>query len=124
MPRPSREPPAYLGAPVWRGAPVEAILRRELYRGVQVYGRTKKRNQWGEVKQSARPASEWTTVKVPALRIVSDETWAQLKAHFTERQCMDAVFTAGQYTQVSMMLNTFGVQLDEGQELDPDLDAR
>jgi len=25
---------------------------------------------------------------------------------------MDVVFTAGQYTQVSMMLNTFGVQLD------------
>ena len=32
-----------------------------------------------------------------------------------------AVFTAGQYTQVSMILNTFGVQLDEGQTLDPDL---
>jgi hypothetical protein len=34
---------------------------------------------------------------------------------------MDVVFTAGQYTQVSMMLNSFGVQLDEGQVLDPDL---
>ena len=34
---------------------------------------------------------------------------------------MDVVFTAGQYTQVSMFLNTFGVQLDEGQALDPDL---
>jgi hypothetical protein len=31
------------------------------------------------------------------------------------------VFTAGQYTQVSMMLNTFGVQLDKGQTLDPAL---
>ena len=36
-------------------------------------------------------------------------------------QKMDVVFTSGQYTQVSMMLNTFGVQLDEGQTLDPDL---
>ena len=33
------------------------------------------------------------------------------------------VFTAGQYTQVSMILNTFGVQLDAGQTLDPDLQA-
>jgi hypothetical protein len=33
---------------------------------------------------------------------------------------MDVVFTAGQYTQVCMMLNSFGVQLDEGQTLDPD----
>ena len=54
---------------------------------------------------------------------VSDATWAQLKAHFDQKQCMDAVFTAGQYTQVSMFLNTFGVQLDAGQTLDPDLRA-
>jgi 4-carboxymuconolactone decarboxylase len=54
---------------------------------------------------------------------VSDAVWAQLKAHFDEKQCMDAVFTAGQYTQVSMFLNTFGVQLDAGQTLDPDLRA-
>ena len=47
--------------------------------------------------------------------------FAELSAHFTPKQCMDAVFTAGQYTQVSMFLNTFGVQLDEGQTLDPDL---
>ena len=55
---------------------------------------------------------------------ISDATWAALKTHFTDKQCMDLVFTAGQYTQVSMMLNTFGVQLDEGQTLDRDLDAR
>jgi hypothetical protein len=34
---------------------------------------------------------------------------------------MDVVFTVGQYTQVSMILNSFGVQLDPGQVLDPDL---
>ena len=54
-------------------------------------------------------------------QFVTDPTWAELAAHFTPKQCMDAVFTAGQYTQVSMFLNTFGVQLDEGQTLDPDL---
>lgn len=59
-----------------------------------------------------------------ARQFVSNETWTQLKAHFSEKQCMDVVFTCGQYTQVSMMLNSFGVQLDEGQTLDPDLDMR
>ncbi len=54
-------------------------------------------------------------------QFITDATWAALGAHFTEKQCMDVVFTAGQYTQVSMMLNTFGVQLDAGQTLDPDL---
>lgn len=52
---------------------------------------------------------------------VSDPTWEQLRAHFDETQCMDAVYTAGQYTQVSMFLNTFGVQLDPELTLDPDL---
>ena len=54
-------------------------------------------------------------------QFICDATWAELRKHFSEKACMDVVFTAGQYTQVSMMLNTFGVQLDEGQTLDPDL---
>lgn len=37
---------------------------------------------------------------------------------------MDLVFTVGQYTQVSMILNSFGVQVEEGENLDPDLDLR
>jgi 4-carboxymuconolactone decarboxylase len=52
---------------------------------------------------------------------ITDATWSELKQHFDDKQCMDLVFTAGQYTQVSMILNTFGVQLDAGQTLDPDL---
>jgi alkylhydroperoxidase family enzyme len=54
---------------------------------------------------------------------VSDATWAALSEHFDEKQRMDVAFTVGQYTQVSMFLNTFGVQLDPGQTLDPDLKA-
>ena len=54
---------------------------------------------------------------------INDATWAELGRHFTQKQCMDVVFTTGQYTQVSMILNTFGVQLDEGQALDPELKA-
>ncbi|MDF0498625.1 carboxymuconolactone decarboxylase family protein [Bradyrhizobium yuanmingense] len=54
---------------------------------------------------------------------VSDRTWAELRKHYSEADCMDMVLTAGQYTQVSMFLNTFGVQLEPGQKLDPDLNA-
>lgn len=54
-------------------------------------------------------------------QFITDPTWAELRKHYSEKQCMDVVFTAAQYTQVSMFLNTFGVQLDEGQTLDPDL---
>ena len=54
---------------------------------------------------------------------VSNAAWAALGAHFDDKQRMDVVFTVGQYTQVSMFLNTFGVQLEPGQTVDVDLMA-
>ena len=51
---------------------------------------------------------------------IRDETWGKLSG-LTEKQRMDLVFTTGQYTQVCMMLNSFGVQLDDDLEIDPDL---
>ncbi len=54
-------------------------------------------------------------------QFITDATWKALAEHFSQKQCMDVVYTAGQYTQVSMMLNSFGVQLDAGLTLDPDL---
>jgi hypothetical protein len=46
--------------------------------------------------------------------VVDDETWAALAQRYTVEQLMDVVFAVGQYTLVSMALNSFGVQLDEG----------
>lgn len=76
-------------------------------------------------------APGWTALEAAMLRatdeltndsFISDATWADL-AELTEKQRMDLVMTVGQYTQVSMMLNSYGVQLDDGLELDPDLRA-
>jgi len=53
-----------------------------------------------------------------------DEALGRVLDHIAGRgwgEDLDVVFTTGQYTQVSMMLNSFGVQLDPGQTLDPDL---
>lgn len=47
---------------------------------------------------------------------ISDATYAELATHYSTEQLMDFVFTVGQYHLVSMALNTFGVQLDEGLE--------
>ena len=52
---------------------------RELYRGVIVWNRTKKRNQWGQQKQKARPPSDHLRVPMPELRIVAEPVW--LAAH-------------------------------------------
>ena len=61
------------------------------------------------------------TDELHADQFVTDATWSALRAHFDEKQCVDLIYTVGQYTMVSMMLNTLGVQLDAGQVLDPEL---
>lgn len=47
---------------------------------------------------------------------IGDATWNALSKRFDTKQMMDIVFTVGQYNLVSMALNSFGVQLDEGIE--------
>lgn len=49
-------------------------------------------------------------------KFVSDATWNALAKTYDTPNMMDLVFTVGQYTLVSMALNSFGVQLDEGLE--------
>jgi alkylhydroperoxidase family enzyme len=72
---------------------------------------------WGAADAALIRAAD----ELHADQFITETTWAELGRHFSQKQCMDVVFTTGQYTQVSMILNTFGVQLDEGQTLDPDL---
>lgn len=45
---------------------------------------------------------------------VSDPTWATLRGRYSEAQLMDLLFTVGEYTMVSMFLNSAGVQLEPG----------
>lgn len=76
-------------------------------------------------------AEGWTPIEAAMIRatdeltsdgFVSDATWEAL-SELTEKQRMDLVMTVGQYTQVSMMLNSYGVQLDDDLTLDLDLKA-
>ena len=62
------------------------------------------------------------TDELTADAFISDATWEAL-GDYSEKQRMDLVMTVAQYTQVSMMLNSFGVQLDDDLTLDPDLCA-
>lgn len=50
---------------------------------------------------------------------IADATWAALAATWSEQQLMDLVFAVGQYTLVSMALNSFGVQLEDTTERFP-----
>jgi site-specific DNA recombinase len=65
-PRPQRHRPAG-----WDPGTVRAILRRQLYRGIVVYGRTKKRDAEGSRHQHKQDRSTWLVTDMPALRIVT-----------------------------------------------------
>lgn len=49
-----------------------------------------------------------------AQAFISDAGWNALAAVYDTQQLLDLIFTVGQYTMLSMALNTLGVQLDEG----------
>jgi 4-carboxymuconolactone decarboxylase len=68
-------------------------------------------------------APGWATADAELLRAadelhrdsrIGDATWSALAARYNTQQLLDLVFTVGQYTLVSMALNTMGVQLDDG----------
>ena len=65
---------------------------------------------WSEAEQALLRATD----ELLDDAFVSDETWKALSAHFTVEQCIDLIFTVGQYHLVSMALNTLGVQPEAG----------
>jgi 4-carboxymuconolactone decarboxylase len=65
---------------------------------------------WNELEQALLRATD----ELHADACISDETWATLSDHYDVQQCMDLVFTVGQYNLVSMALNSFGVQPEPG----------
>ncbi len=45
-------------------------------------------------------------------QFLSDGTWQALSERYDTRQLFDLIFTVGQYTMVSMALNSLGVQIE------------
>jgi site-specific DNA recombinase len=77
-------PRAQLGrSQTWAPSSVRAVLRRPLYRGEIVWNASRKRDQWGQHKQTARPETEWMRLPAPELRIVADEIWTAAHARQT-----------------------------------------
>jgi site-specific DNA recombinase len=59
----------------WAPSSVRSVLFGDLDRGEVVWNKTKKRNQWGQKRQRARPENEWMRRRVSALKIVSADLW-------------------------------------------------
>ena len=62
----------------WATDTVRSILKRDLYHGVIVWNKSKKRTSWGKVQQRRRPQSEWISVPAEHLRIVPEELWQRV----------------------------------------------
>jgi 4-carboxymuconolactone decarboxylase len=54
---------------------------------------------------------------------IADATWAAVARHYSTQQLMDIVFTVGQYTMVSMVLNSLGIEVDDNLRGFPPLPA-
>ena len=74
-PRPQQGRP-----PAWAPSSVHEVLKRPLYRGRVVWNRTRKRDQWGQHRQHARPEKDWLEVDAPELRIVAESLWTSVQA--------------------------------------------
>lgn len=60
----------------WCQSSVREVLFRDTYRGVIVWNKTRKRDQFGRAKAQGRPPSEWMRIEAPQLRIVSGRAMA------------------------------------------------
>jgi 4-carboxymuconolactone decarboxylase len=47
---------------------------------------------------------------------VSDEVWSKLSAVYSDKQLVEILFVVGQYTMLSMFVNSSGVELEPGYE--------
>jgi site-specific DNA recombinase len=74
-------PRAQQGRPKgWAPSSVREVLYRDLYRGLVVWNRTRKRDPWGRKRQRPRPDSEWMQRYAPELRIISEDLWSAVHA--------------------------------------------
>ena len=60
----------------WAPSSVRAVIHNPLYTGAIVWGRARKRDDWGAKRRSAKPEAEWVRHRDEALRIVPDALWA------------------------------------------------
>ena len=85
---PSPQPGRKSAQRAWCPTGIREMLRRERYRGVHVWNRTRKeRNpETGRKVSRARPESDYVRAEVPGWRIVSDELWEAVQQRIVEKQ--------------------------------------
>ena len=71
---------------------------------------------------SAETAALRLTEELSAASALSDDAWAQLRAHYDDRACLELVMTAAFYQCVSRVLGGLGAPLEDDAPAVPPLD--
>lgn len=79
----------------WAPATVRSILTRDLYHGMWIWNKTKKRDTFLEVNQLPRPESEWQRIPAEHLRIVAEPLWQRVQQRRRETEGRAARFASG-----------------------------
>jgi 4-carboxymuconolactone decarboxylase len=64
--------------------------------------------EWSEFDRALVQATD----ELHSDSFISDATWKLLRSQYETKQLLELIFTVGQYTMVSMALNSLGVQLE------------
>ncbi len=67
----------------WAPSSVREVLYRDLYRGVMVWGKIRKRDKWGKRRYLSQPEQDWVVVSLPELQIVDDPLWQSVHERLT-----------------------------------------
>ena len=80
----------------WSPSTVRTILMRDLYRGVVVWNKSRKRPvTWGQVDQRPRPVAEWLRVPVEHLRIIDESLWTRVQSRRQGAETLAARLAGG-----------------------------
>jgi site-specific DNA recombinase len=81
--------------PGWAPSTVRTILCRDLYRGVIVWNKSRKRDEWGQQRQRPRPADEWMRTPDESLRIIPDDLWKRVASRRRDTEGKAIRFESG-----------------------------
>jgi site-specific DNA recombinase len=87
-PRRTRLPDPTTGRlrPTWSPSSIREMLRRDLYRGVITWNRTRRVDRGGTRKKIDRPRAEWIPFDAPELRIIDEALWSAVERRLEEKQ--------------------------------------
>ena len=74
---------------------------------------------WSAIERALLEAAD----ELHERQLVSNEVWAKLAAEYEEKQLIEILFVVGEYTMLSMVVNSSGVELESGYDRLPTIAA-